>query len=710
VSAGLHRAALVALVLACAVCPARAQPRPIPADGVFPAHWPRAPLLDEARAMADVDVAWERFGVLGRGATICVVDTGIDLSHGDFRDSVGHTRVDYLLDLDGRPRGNEPLLEARFGGAVWTASEIDGLLTLGDPSLPTDWHGHGTAVASAAAGDGSAVGVIDPGALAGVAPSAHLVIVRALRRGVGGFADADVARGMEFCAAVSDPSRTVALASLGGHDGAHDGTSALEQTLASLVARGLTIVVAAGNDGGRAIHAASRIPDGATTPFALRLPPPADPTRAHVVVTVRGGGAVSLAIAGAGQTPFVAAGGHAELATPRGRLTVDGTRPGVIDAMVSGDATTPLSAIDVALVVRGPAEADLWVASEDLGATLFSSAFTGPHVVPGEEVTMPATSEAVIAVGASVSRRVLAPLDGSPVVPIESDDEGRAVYSSRGPSAAGAARPDLLAPGGWIVAARSSGVDPSDPEALVHGDAARWEHLLRPDQRLAIAGSSLSAAIVAGVLALAIEARPLDPSIDRALLVRTARREGAPFTSERGFGAVDAAAFLEARRPLPLGGPPVSGVLAATRPFATPGQSTLAMVLLADAARGAIPDDAWVSLTRDGVVVSRARLVRGVASLRAPIGRALPGSAVAFEARADDGTHLGALTIPIVLDDDGAAARPLGGTCATNANGAPASRWCAPLVVLGGIVLRARRPRGGRRRAISCPGSRTCGS
>ncbi len=677
---------------------AHAQPTPFPAhtfDGrVFPSHWARAPLLDQARVAANVDQAWERFGMLGRGATVCVVDTGVDLTHRDLRDAADHTRVDWLLDLDRAPRGAEPELEARFGGAVFRGDELDAMLAAHDASLPSDWHGHGTAIASAAVGDDAPAGIDTPGAFAGVAPQARLVVVRALRRGTPGFADADIARGAAFCAAVVDPAHAVVVLSLGGHDGAHDGTSAIETSLAELVHAGLTIVVAAGNDGGRAFHSSTRVAEGNTTRLTLRVPSPEATSEAHVTVAVRGASRVALALPDTRHVRVDARGDHASLLTPRGTLTADASRPGIVDLTISGDAMHPFVGGEFLIEVTGPAHADAWIVSSELGSSPFSAAFVGASVVSGEEITMPATSDAVISVGASVSRPALVTTDGSPTLTLDADEEGRAIFSSRGPTASGALAPSVLAPGGWIVAARSSAVDPGDPEALVHGRAADWSRLSQPDDRLAIAGTSVSAALVAGALALAVEAAPLDPERDRDLLAFSAMRDrDAAFTPARGFGAIDVFAFLSARAGATTRAAS-SGVLSASRAFTTPGASDLSLALLASAG-GAIPEDAWIDFRRDGTLVARAPLRAGVARAHVEVGRAVPGEWITWSAWASDGTHLATSATRVALDDDGADAIGAGSaSCSVGTTRARAPRIIA--IALLAALLRKRSSRRAR--------------
>ncbi len=118
-------------------------------------------LLDVAGPTVGARAA-ESQGYGGDGTLVGIADTGIDLTHADFLDEFGHTRVTWLLDLSSPPRNVYPDLESQFGipassgvsamGAVWSAADIDAQLQSGTSSaLPGDDIGHGTLVASCAA-------------------------------------------------------------------------------------------------------------------------------------------------------------------------------------------------------------------------------------------------------------------------------------------------------------------------------------------------------------------------------------------------------------------------------------------------------------------------------------------------------------------------------------------------------------------------------
>ena len=113
----------------------------------------------------------------GKGILTAVIDSGIDYSHPDFRNTDGSTRIRALWDQS--IAGNPP--EGYFLGTEYTQDQINAALQ--EPTkirqeqvVPSrDVSGHGTSVAAIAAGNGrGSVG----GIYAGVAPESELLIVK----------------------------------------------------------------------------------------------------------------------------------------------------------------------------------------------------------------------------------------------------------------------------------------------------------------------------------------------------------------------------------------------------------------------------------------------------------------------------------------------------------------------------------------------------
>jgi serine protease AprX len=127
-------------------------------------------------------------------------------------------------------------------------------------------------------------------------------------------------------------------------------------------------------------------------------------------------------------------------------------------------------------------------------------------------------------------------------------------WSSRGPTAAGHAKPDLVAPGRTIISARAYGsvVETNNPKALL------------PPSYIKGSGTSQAAAVTSGAAALLLAARPgLTPDQVKALLMGSAAPISGVAGSTQGRGRLQLAGALTA--PAPTGGstptPGATGVL-----------------------------------------------------------------------------------------------------------------------------------------------------
>lgn len=663
-----------------------------------------------ATAAAGVPEARARFGTTGRGATVCVVDTGIDLAHRDFRDRAGATRVRWLLEMGAPPRGGSAAsLESRFGGAVWEGAEIDVALTAGS-ALPEDRHGHGTAVASVAAGDDADDG--PPGPRAGVAPEASLIVVHALRPGAVGFDDTDVEQGVRFCAAVAgrgeaptDGARTVAVLGLGGHDGMHDGTEPLEVALSEIAMAGLPIVVAAGNDGDRDVHAAGTLGRGEVARIPLWIPSP-EPPEAERYVSVSLQSRVPQPVAVAIEAPdgtrteWIGPGDSGGIDHDGGRSFVDG-RSGVgpgegrsLYALVTGggDVPVPLTGGSYALLVRGPGRFDAWIVGYDLGAAFGGPSFAGPFVERPGGIVIPGGSPALVTVGAALARAALDTDHGSVVIAGAEVGEP-APFSAVGPAWSGAPKPDLVAPGGLVVAALSGSLDPDDPHGLFGGSRPLWESRRVGSDRVGVMGTSFAAPMVAGALALAFEGEPCRGEADRHLLSSTAAPPSDGLWSPRaGAGVLDVEAFLAVRGDAGRGGPPDPdhSALVPTRRVVVPGASDLFLFVR-------VADRAGVPVLRMPVVLTmpdgrsvRTEATEGIAIVPATMPTSRPGDVLLFSARVGD-LSLEPAVVGVGLDGARQRMPPeaVGSGCAAAGRPAPDDAWWIWLPVA--LVLTCRR-------------------
>ncbi|MBI4212453.1 MAG: S8 family serine peptidase [Deltaproteobacteria bacterium] len=182
--------------------------------------------------------------ITGKGVIVGIIDTGIDVTHPDFLDADGKSRI--LAIWDQKASGGDGPAELTNSYGV----ECDQNDIQTGRCLFRDAIGHGTHIAGTAAGRNETFG--------GVAPDANIIAVsyRSEIELTDGYVNT------LFSASLCDAAYyifkkaealhmpAVVNLSLGTHIGAHDGTSLFEQCLNSLVrqAPGRAIVVASGNE------------------------------------------------------------------------------------------------------------------------------------------------------------------------------------------------------------------------------------------------------------------------------------------------------------------------------------------------------------------------------------------------------------------------------------------------------------------------------
>lgn len=187
-----------------------------------------------------VDRTQNEFGIKGKGTIVGFIDSGIDFTHPAFRNDDGTTRIEYIYDISSASN-------------VYNKEQINQALKSNDPYsvVPvTDLTEHGTHVAGIACAGGK----IDK-RYYGVAPESSIIMVKS---GRGLFSlSTQVMRGIKF---LIDKSNELGMPlvinmSLSTNDGAHNGTSLLEQYISTIATlERVTIVIAAGNEGDAAHH------------------------------------------------------------------------------------------------------------------------------------------------------------------------------------------------------------------------------------------------------------------------------------------------------------------------------------------------------------------------------------------------------------------------------------------------------------------------
>lgn len=505
---------------------------------------PLQPLLDVSSTWTHVAEFRSATGLgTGKGVVVGVVDTGIDVTHPDFRDVEGRSRIAWMIQGGRDPAGLHPDLEKQFGCtvskqskcAVFSGADLDaimkGQLAL---ALPGDPFGHGTHVTSIAAGNGGLM-TGKPLTYVGLAPEATLVI--ASPSSEAGFQDVDVLIGAQF---IDDRAKALGMPavinlSLGGDFGPHDGSSVLERGLGALMGDnkpGRAIVAAAGNSGamyqikGRGpfgIHTEVRVTPGADVRVPISTPK-SKSGNGFVWITFQPDDEVSVGLEAPGGAQWV------RLVEPGDEVGYNGdggTTAAVVNRLVNGK--TPITAgtnsAVVAfsgawdegsfdLILSGHGDAQLWVTGLGDVSPSKSNGLLFEKAVRQGTIAVPAAHPNILAVGCTLNRVMWDPLTtdmielasvGGETNPLP---DSMCYFSAAGPTPFGVAKPEISAPGGFVAAAMSKEADPrSRPGSLFDGvGCPDGQPCYLVDETHAItSGSSMSSPHVAGAVALLFE-------------------------------------------------------------------------------------------------------------------------------------------------------------------------------------------------------------
>jgi minor extracellular serine protease Vpr len=202
------------------------------------------PQLESVRSALDINLIHNGAGLSakykGKGVIIGIIDIGFDYSHINFRDTSLDLRISRVWEqnIEGTPPPNYD-----YGNEVTNKNLIRELGT--DNTFGTSGEQHGTHVAGIAAGSG-----LLSDKYIGIAPEAELVFVST------DLTDKGILEGIEyiFDYAESEGKPCVINISIGGHFGPHDGTSIFDQVTKQLIGEGKIIVGSAGNEGNDYIH------------------------------------------------------------------------------------------------------------------------------------------------------------------------------------------------------------------------------------------------------------------------------------------------------------------------------------------------------------------------------------------------------------------------------------------------------------------------
>jgi subtilisin family serine protease len=435
----------------------------------------------------------------GRGVLVGLIDSGIDVMHGDFWEG-DDCRILALWDQN--------------ADRYWTKADIEaGRVT------QRDANGHGTHVAGIAAGNGrSAAGSPAGGPFIGHAPEASIVMV------AGSLFESDILQGAEWIFSQADAlgMPCVLNLSLESHLGAHDGSSLFEDELEAMSGPGRLIVCAAGNTAEDARHALLE------NSLPLNLLPFASTAGEDLFI--------DCWIEGEGQSV-------AELLLPDG--TVLQPAAGSVQRAgwrISFTGPESVGGKSHVLILLSEGRADdsfelrlshSTVAPRTIHAWSRGAVFA--NASSDYTVGIPATGDSMLVAGSYVHRSSWTDASGSSwYFPNEVLGQASS-FSATGPRVDGREIPHLLMPGQGVFSSLSH--DLADMDAYASRLHADGQHLL-------LQGTSMASPALAGLIALCLERKSdLGPSQLDALLRDTSLN---PWHEKRGHGLPDARILLEA--------------------------------------------------------------------------------------------------------------------------------------------------------------------
>jgi len=477
----------------------------------------------------------------GSGVIILIYDTGVDWQHLDFRSTSDTTksRILAIWDQTLTPQNGETSPSGFSYGVEYTQAQVNNELD-GSPAnvvRERDYDGHGTHVAGTAAGNGGAIGKYT-----GVAPAADIIVVKG---GDESFSETRMIDGLTYAEAKATQygEPVVVNWSIGGQEGAHDGTSPYEVAVDEFVSNpGRVVCVAAGNSGEDEIHFSGSIASGSSATVTIIVPsytpaPGTENDDFDIDIWFPSGLAINASVTSPDNVVFSGPGVAANQSD--GTIELDNqvspyNSHEEVELYVHDQTSSVPKSGTWTLTLASPSAAttfDGWIADESVGGYGISV----PGANNSESVSMPATAQGAISAASYVTKWGWPTYNGLAYTYGSTDRTGNiSTFSSIGPTADGRQKPDIAAPGQGVVAALSSTADTTDSYSIIVPGRKHW--LLQ--------GTSMATPHVAGTAALLLSVRPtLKASDIKALMTGSAVID--PYTGAQpnytwGYGKLDA--------------------------------------------------------------------------------------------------------------------------------------------------------------------------
>lgn len=503
----------------------------------------------------------------GKGVIIGMIDLGFEYNHAAFRSDDGNNNLRISRIWNQNSFGMPPQ-GFSYGAEYTTPSQIQSAAF----DSRADYHGTHTTTTAAGSPKGNP--------FYGMAPESEIVLVSPRLS-----SNTSIIDGIKyiFDYADSQGKPCVINMSLGSHMGPHDGQSAVDRAIKSMVGPGKIVVGAAGNEAGVNIHCSKTFTPDDTTLKTLMAYPTGGTKHTYTYIWGTPGTNFSVEIAIVDMTRKGRVVKSTGILTPNDEPIYISFDEGsttkfdlTVSPVVTGEGNAPQFAIESecltiaanrkqAIIVHGEdgQTIHMWNAANE---NYFTSGNLAGYTEGDDFCTtgeIGGTGEGVISVGSYDSDSIVVinpyetladPSKGLAINFGATFREGgmqfqtgaRSSFSSRGPTADGRMKPEVMAPGSVIISgfnafySSQSDISANYITPVRESDQTYFFEISM--------GTSQATPVVTGTIALWLEANPdLTPEDIRGILSRTCDRDnftGATPNNDTGYGKLNAYAGI----------------------------------------------------------------------------------------------------------------------------------------------------------------------
>ena len=493
----------------------------------------------------------------GSGVVVGIIDNEIDFNHPDFKDVNGKTRIKYIWDHTA-VSANAP--QPYNYGTEWSSGDIDNGIAIVASNNSTI--GHGTHVAGIAAGNGLALNNYK-----GAAPRADIIAVVLDFKKPDSLWLSDIADATDYIykKAKLMGKPCVINASVGTYEGSHDGRDLQAQAINNLITaqKGRAFVCAAGNRGNVNTHLGYDVKaDSSFTWFnynstigTINMVVYADTADMRNVQFSYGADMVTPSYSFRGRTSykkifkFLNTTQKDSLYNKGKRIARIKTRGQLIGNRYALSITITPDSTDYywRFITNGSGRIDLWHSSMIYSGLPSPAQFPdiARYKLPDNTQTIASSftcAPNVITVGSYINRNHFTNVNGGSTSDASLMPGNRAFDSSVGPSRDGRLKPEITAPGMWVL---SCGNFTDLPVSIALGPTS----VAAGGLHRRYSGTSMASPSVAGMVALYLQKNPnADIQQIKTALTQCAKKDqqtgNALPNNLWGFGKADAFRFL----------------------------------------------------------------------------------------------------------------------------------------------------------------------